>query len=159
MSLISTPATSHQISRLLKQQANIDTVFQKGKTIQNVLKANGKPTTTDREDPSGAVYHVKCDCGDTYVGETSRPLPVRMKEHQTSVKKQDSKSAISDHIKAHPNHNILWNDINVITCNHSNYKIRKLLEAIHIKRLQPAIDRDQGYYISTAYHNLITDES
>ncbi|XP_071110676.1 uncharacterized protein [Haliotis cracherodii] len=36
---------SHQIRRLLKHHAYIDTVFQRGRTIQNILSANGKPPT------------------------------------------------------------------------------------------------------------------
>ncbi|XP_071105279.1 uncharacterized protein [Haliotis cracherodii] len=49
---------SHQIRRLLKHHANIDTVFQRGRTIQNILSANGKPPTSKKEDPAGAVYHI-----------------------------------------------------------------------------------------------------
>ncbi|XP_048252676.1 uncharacterized protein LOC125380945 [Haliotis rufescens] len=36
---------SHQIRRLLKHHANIETVFQRGRTIQNILSANGRPST------------------------------------------------------------------------------------------------------------------
>ncbi|XP_046567311.1 uncharacterized protein LOC124275715 [Haliotis rubra] len=36
------PAVSHQIRRLLQQQAGIDVLFQKGKSIQNLLQATGK---------------------------------------------------------------------------------------------------------------------
>ncbi|XP_071083786.1 uncharacterized protein [Haliotis cracherodii] len=97
---------SQQIRRLLKHHANIDTVFQRGRTIQNILGANDKPPTSKKEDPAGAVYHIQCDCGDSYVGETSRPLRIRIKEHKTSVQKYDSKSAISDHTQTHPDRNI-----------------------------------------------------
>ncbi|XP_071116412.1 uncharacterized protein [Haliotis cracherodii] len=125
---------SHQIRRLLKHHANIDRVFQRGRTIQNILSANGKPPTSMKEGPAGAVYHIQCDCGDSYVGETSRPLPIRIKEHKTSVHKKDSKSALSDHTRTHPDHNIQWNNIKILANNQSDYKIRKLLEAIVIKR-------------------------
>ena len=146
---------SHHIRRLLKQQANIDVVFQRGKSIQNVLHANGKPPTTTKQDPSGVVYHIPCECGDSYIGETSRPLQNRIKEHQSSVQKKDSKSAISDHIKTNPDHSILWNNIRIIEANRTDYKIRKLLEAINIKRHNPPMNRDQGYFIPSAYHHLI----
>ncbi|XP_071086306.1 uncharacterized protein [Haliotis cracherodii] len=83
---------SHQVRRLLKHHANIDTVFQRIRTIQNILSANGKPSTSKKEDPAGAVYHIQCDCGDSHVGETSRPLPIRIKERKTSVQRKDPAS-------------------------------------------------------------------
>ncbi|XP_071112101.1 uncharacterized protein [Haliotis cracherodii] len=49
---------SHQIRRLLKHHANIDTVFQRGRTIQNILSANGKPPTSKKEDPAGAISRL-----------------------------------------------------------------------------------------------------
>ena len=108
------PTISHHIQRLLKQQANIDVVFQKSRSIQNQLRATGKPPKTTKEAPSGVVYHIHCDCGDSYIGETSRPLQSRVKEQQSSVLKRDLKSAISEHIEANPNHKILWHDIKTL---------------------------------------------
>ncbi|XP_046580585.1 uncharacterized protein LOC124288060 [Haliotis rubra] len=99
-------STSHHNRRLLKQQVDIHVTFQRGNSIQNLLQATGRPRSSQKQDPSGVVYHIECDCGDSYVGETSRPLTLRIKEHQASVRKNDSKSAIADHIKAHPNHTI-----------------------------------------------------
>ena len=150
---------SHQIRRLLKHQANIDAVFQKGRNIQNILQATGRPPSTTKQHPSGVVYQIECDCGETYVGETSRPLPLRIKEHQSSVQKNDSKSAISDHAQAHPNHNIQWNNIKILERNQSDFYVRKFLEAIHIKRLNPIINRDQGYVVPLPYQNLINSQS
>ncbi|XP_048257541.1 uncharacterized protein LOC125383447 [Haliotis rufescens] len=145
--------TSHQIRRLLEHEANIDVVFQRGQTIQNLLNATGKPPSTRKQDPAGVV----CECGDSYVGETSRPLNQRLKEHHASVlKKEDSKSAISDHTQIHPSHNIKWDNVDILTTNQKVYKLRKFREDICIKRIQPAINRDQGYYIPPAYHDLIS---
>ncbi|XP_046572643.1 uncharacterized protein LOC124280700 [Haliotis rubra] len=117
-------STSHHIRRLLKQQADIDVTFQRGNSIQNLLQATGRPRSSQKQDPSGVVYHIECDCGDSYVGETSRPLTLRIKEHQASVRKNYSKSAIADHIKAHPNHNIKWDKTRTIVRNQSDYKIQ-----------------------------------
>ena len=148
---------SHHIRRLLKKQANIDVVFQKGRSIQNLLKANGKPPSTSKQDPSGVVYHIPCECGDSYIGETSRPLQIRVKEHKTSVQNRDSKSAISDHIQVNPDHKILWNNLTILETNRHDFKIRKTLEAINIKRLNPSMNRDNGWLIPLPYHNLISD--
>ncbi|XP_067682659.1 uncharacterized protein [Haliotis asinina] len=143
-------STSHHICRLLKQQANIDATFQRGNTIQNLLQATGRLTASQKPEPAGVVFHTECDCSDSYVGETSRPLIHRLKEHQTSIRKQDSKSAIVDHIRDHA---INWN-IKILEKNQSHYKIRKLLEALHIMKIEPAINRDEGYQILLAYPHL-----
>ena len=46
----------------------------------------------------GVVYGVDCQvCGESYVGETGRSLGERAEEHQKSIEKGDSKSALSQH--------------------------------------------------------------
>ncbi len=43
------------------------------------------------------IYKIYCECGDSYIGETSHPVDIHIKEHETSTAKADSKSALSDH--------------------------------------------------------------
>ncbi|XP_046583490.1 uncharacterized protein LOC124290731 [Haliotis rubra] len=147
---------SHQISRLLKQQAGIDTTFSTAATINNLLQANGrKYPQTKKPNPKGVIYKIDCNCGHSYIGETSRPVNTRIKEHQTSTIKSDQKSAISDHIATHPNHQINWTDFTILATNQSDFTKRKITEGINIKRYRPLINRDQGYFIPTAYNELI----
>ncbi|XP_046581977.1 uncharacterized protein LOC124289396 [Haliotis rubra] len=120
-------------------------------TIPNIIKTTGKPPTSQKQHPQGTVYHVSCDCGQTYVGETSRPLKIQIKEHQTSVSKLDSKSALSDHIKDNPDHSIQWDRTKTPTTNLKDHKLRKLQEAIYIKRLQPS-----SYYTKVTTYLLHT---
>ncbi|XP_067660298.1 uncharacterized protein [Haliotis asinina] len=148
--------TSHQISRILKQQANIDTTFSASPSLNNLLNANGrKQPTVNSNNPKCVIYKINCDCGQSYIGETSRPIKTRVKEHRTSVTNSDSKSAISDHIKKTPNHQIEWSDITILANNQTDFTKRKLTEAIHIKRQKPTINRDQGYFIPSAYDPLL----
>ena len=98
---------------------------------------------------------VDCDCGESYIGETSRPISTRIKEHKTSTEKSDNKSAISDHILAHPHHKIQWTETTLLARNQTDFTKRKLTEAIHIKRYKPSINRDQGYHIPSAYDHII----
>ncbi|XP_067660465.1 uncharacterized protein [Haliotis asinina] len=89
--------TSHHISRLLKQQAAIDTYFTTATPIKTIIRANGRKHPTTKQEPKGVVYNISCNCGSNYIGETPRPLNIRIKEHKTSTNKADQKSAISEH--------------------------------------------------------------
>ncbi|XP_067671636.1 uncharacterized protein [Haliotis asinina] len=86
---------SHHISRLLKTTAGIDVTFKSDKTLKTILKANGRCTPT-KTDHKPSIYKLMCDCGSSYVGETSRPIDIRLKEHRASVEKSDLKSALSE---------------------------------------------------------------
>ncbi|XP_067656470.1 serine/threonine-protein phosphatase 6 regulatory ankyrin repeat subunit B-like [Haliotis asinina] len=109
---------SHQISRLLKQQANIDTTFSASPSLNNLLHANGRTQpTVNNDNPKYVIYKIYCDCGQSCIGETSRPLKTRVKEHRVSVTNSDSKSAISDHIKENPHHQTEWSDITILANN------------------------------------------
>ncbi|XP_064610883.1 uncharacterized protein LOC135475069 [Liolophura sinensis] len=147
--------TSHKIARLIKQSTGIETVFRSLTTLKTHLHATGKKTPTKPQPPKGVVYQLKCSCNNSYIGETGRPLQTRIKEHQSSVQKLDSKSAISDHIHENPSHNINWNTVRTLNMNQPHWKKRKLQEAIQIKRLKPSLNRDHGIYLPSAYDLLI----
>ncbi|XP_067660246.1 uncharacterized protein [Haliotis asinina] len=107
--------TSYHISRVLKQQAGIETYFTSSTTLKTMLKANGRNTSKQQQPPKGVVYKINCDCGEAYVGETSRPINIRIKEHLSSTTKSDRKSAISDHIIKCPNHSIIWDSVEILS--------------------------------------------
>ncbi|XP_071104321.1 uncharacterized protein [Haliotis cracherodii] len=132
---------SHIISRLLKQQANIDTHFISSNSHNTLLRANGRNTTSPQE-PKGVVYKIDCNCGQSYVRETSRPINTKIKEHKTSTIESDSKSAISDHISNCPYHNINLDNVKILSNNLHDFTKRKLTEAVHIRRHKPSINRD-----------------
>ena len=83
---------------------------------------------------------MKCDCGENYVGETSRPWRLRIGEHVNSMKKLDDKSAWSDHIKEkHGGQNVDFSLKMLGTEMHTGR--RKILEAIFIQEIVPTINR------------------
>ncbi|XP_046561762.1 uncharacterized protein LOC124270769 [Haliotis rubra] len=143
---------SHHISRLLKKTAGIDVTFSSNKTLRTILKANGRCTSTNiPQKPRGCMYKLTCDCGSSYVGETSRPIGIRLKEHKTSVEKSHLKSALSEHIVNNPSHSIDWQATTIITSNIRDWRRRKISGSICIKRLAPQMNRDQGVYQPNAW--------
>ncbi|XP_071080809.1 uncharacterized protein [Haliotis cracherodii] len=145
---------SHIISRLLKQQANSDTHFTSSNSLDTMLRANDRNTTKPQE-PKGVVYKIDCNCRQSYVGETSRQINTRIIERKTSTIISDSKSAISDHISYCSNHNINWDNVQIISNNLHDFTKRKLTEAVHIRRHKPSIKRNEGYFIPSACYELI----
>ena len=87
------------------------------------------------------IYHWKCKadgCSSSYIGETSRALGKRVKEHSKSTT-----SAILKHCKDfhHPLPSI--NDFNIIDKEPSQIT-QEAKEAIHIRRLDPSLNRNIG---------------
>ena len=99
------------------------------------------------------VYHWECKadgCNSSYIGETSRALGERVKEHSKSTT-----SAILKHCKDfhHPLPSI--EDFNIIDKEPSQVT-REAKEAIHIRRLDPSLNRNIGKMsIPHCFDNLL----
>ncbi len=76
------------------------------------------------------VYCSKCECGAQYVGETSRNLKVRLKEHM-QLNKLNSLSALTQHLKD-TGHEAQMKDTVVLACEQNSLK-RKVLESLVIE--------------------------
>lgn len=146
---------SHQVARLLKKTASLDVAFTSGKSLKAHLAANGKGPSNLNVEPKGCIYQIPCDCASKYIGETSRPLKTRLKEHSSSANNQDMKSALSEHLINNPGHRIMWDSTITLATNITNWRKRKLQEAIAIRRNKPSINRDQGVYLPYAWDNLL----
>ena len=88
------------------------------------------------------VYKWSCkseDCNAAYIGETCRPLEDRVKEHIKSGRN----SAIHAHCSRN-NHPLPTVDDFVIIDKEPNQVRREAKEAIHIRRLDPNLNRNVG---------------
>ena len=81
-------------------------------TISNILK---KPKDKiEKEASRGVVYKIKCkDCDSVYVGQTSRALKTRVKEHIKALAKLDENSLLAKHHMFH-SHQIDLENVEII---------------------------------------------
>ncbi|UYV69693.1 hypothetical protein LAZ67_7000263 [Cordylochernes scorpioides] len=66
-----------------------------GSLLRNPITKN---ISSDPLSKSNAIYSVKCNqCNATYVGETSRTIETRLKEHERNIRYKDNRSLIYQH--------------------------------------------------------------
>ena len=83
-----------KVSKILKKK-EILTTFKPLETIRQKMR-----TVKDKVDEhqQKGVYRVTCSCGLNYIGETSRLLKVRLKEHGVDIRNQRIRtSALAEH--------------------------------------------------------------
>ena len=84
----------------------------------------------------GTVYHIHCEqCDKDYVGETSRLLETRVKEHLS----RDS-SAVHEHFKL-TGHSVDSSKTKVLATENNTFK-RRIRKAIMIRSRKPSLNRD-----------------
>ncbi len=77
------------------------------------------------------MYSIPCSCGKVYIGETTRRLEQRVKEHQDACNRGDEKvSAIAEHAWQQ-HHPIKWEEVRVVDRASKNREL-KIKEAPHI---------------------------
>ena len=105
---------------------------------------------TETKDKCGAIYHIPCGtCDDFYIGETSRKMGVRFKEHL----KSDKESAVLDHVKA-TGHSFSFEDVSILA-REAYYAPRKTREALEIHKYKPQINKDAGWIIPPVMLDLL----
>ncbi|KAL9986803.1 hypothetical protein ACROYT_G001002 [Oculina patagonica] len=98
----------------------------------------------------GTVYQVQCEqCNKEYVGETSRLLETRMKEHQSR-----NSSAIHEHCRLE-GHSVDTSKTKVLATEINTFK-RRVKEAIEIKLRKPLLNRDNGFELAPIYDRILT---
>ena len=94
------------------------------------------------------IYEVPLSDGKKYIGETSRPLATRLKEHAEAVRKLDvTRNAIAQYVAtstARP----IWEETRILAREENWYR-RRVKEAIWIER-QENLNRNHGLEEVTA---------
>ena len=97
----------------------------------------------------GTVYHIHCEqCDKDYVGETSRLLETRVKEHLSR-----NSSAVHEHCRL-TGHSVDSSKTKVLATESNTFK-RRIREAIEIKLRKPSLNRDNGFELARIYDTIL----
>ena len=144
------PGLSESFKKIFKYTP-VQVCFKGVNTLKSILMHPKDRISNDQK--KDLVYHWECKadgCTSSYIGETSRALGERVKEHSKATT-----SAILKHCKDfhHPLPSI--DDCNIIDKEPSQVT-REAKEAIHIRRLDPSLNRNIGKMsIPQCFDNLL----
>ena len=110
----------------LLNKLGINLIFTNNNTFKNILIKNSPNNT------SSCIYKIPClECEKYYIGQTSKTLCKRIKQHQSYVRSGNENSGIFNHVKEF-NHKINWNH-STILYNFKDFYTRNIVESIIIK--------------------------
>ena len=90
------------------------------------------------------VYSVPCkSCSAVYVGQTSRQLSTRLKEHKRAVRSADFNASVLAEHAWNQHHLIDWDEATVLT-SESNFHRRLTLESWYIHKSHQILNRENG---------------
>ena len=177
--ILRVPYVSEETTRKLRKAITmsglrIRLVTTAGEPVTNLVKATLKRSSIDTDKSCSCplhaqdidcqkrhvVYKATCtECGEQYIGATARPIAQRLKEHESSVRLQNERSSLSDHLlQAHPHTNNTANGSRIIKRGVRDYgsffklfdfRVQRtcrdtletfLCEAIEIDKLKPKIN-------------------
>lgn len=147
--ILQTGNTATLLSRAL-QASQYQVVCTTSQTIKNITKEK----ISNGIDTSAGVYTIPCGrCDKRYVGETSRDLNTRLREHRYACRIHDTNNACVNHRESH-GHSMDWTKAEIIAKESDKIR-RKCLEAAVIQSTN-TIDQNSGMFsIAPPLANLI----
>lgn len=135
--------------------------------VINNLKLAFKPNLTlgsiytntkdkfQRKEISNIVYKVTCtDCNNVYIGQTSKKLDTRLKQHQQYINSRTPRSALASHALDN-SHCFDFSSASVIDYENHRKK-RETLEALHIFTTNNTVNlRTDTFTINNSYSVLL----
>jgi predicted GIY-YIG superfamily endonuclease len=101
---------------------------------------------TPKRDPQQTtrVYNIPCECGRRYIGETSRPLTVRLREHKHNLKEGYLGKSKLAQPAFEEGDNVEWDEAEILEIENNN-RYRKYKQSAHMACLfnpisQPSLD-------------------
>jgi len=139
---------SEEVAKVLRS-FSIKVAHKPIRTISNILK---KPKDKiGKEDNRGIVYKIRCkSCDSIYVGQTSRALKSRVKEHAKTIATLDENSLLAKHHVLH-NHEIDLGNMEIVDRS-PTWRQRLFLEAWHSVRDKNSIN--EHIALPSVYKNI-----
>ena len=123
--------------RRIGQHYNIRTVFSSSNSLRSQLT---KTKPEGQKDKKNCIYEIPCECGKSYIGETMRPLEVRVKEHQKhTLRGETDRSGAADHAWKQ-GHHMKWSEARIVHREH-HWRKRKFKEAAIINQNEDCISK------------------
>ena len=133
------PSVFYPLCRL-GRRIGIQVVAQKSTSLSAILCSKAKHRLP-KEQESGVVYQVECDCGKRYTGETEREVSVRIAEHELAHRNGANGKAFS----AHLHHQPAFLDFKILA-KEPRHDLRMIKEAVYISKDQGnAIDSQSDW--------------
>ena len=147
---------SEPIKRIL-EQLKVTVRFRPDSTLRKLLVRPKDPVLPTSL--NSVVYRIPCkDCEHAYVSQSGRSLSCRVKEHQRAVRNGDTNaSALAEHAWKE-NHNIDWQNAEVLEANQQFWKQRCLLESWHINKELKPLNRERGH-LPEIYRSLLMNRT
>ena len=128
--------------RRILARANIRTTFRPCFTLKQHLVKPKDPVSPEKK--SIVVYSVPCkSCSAMYVGQTSRQLSTRLKEHKRAVRSTDFNASVLAEHAWNQHHLIDWEEATVLT-SETNFHRRLTLESWYIHKSHQTLNRENG---------------
>jgi hypothetical protein len=113
-------------------EVNVRTVFSAKDTLRSRL-IRTKSDKYKKNLNKGVVYSIPCECREEYIGETGRPLEVRVNEHKKNIEKEGvGYSKLVDHALS-KKHQIQWKDVKILG-RESQEKKREIFECLEMAK-------------------------
>ena len=98
--------------------------------------------------PSHIVYHGTCNCGSDYVGETSRNLEERIREHEDITRFSEP----ARHLALNPSHSFSWKAIAPAF----SWTFRRIIESLLIAKFRPNLNKQVQAFSLSLFPSGIT---
>ena len=144
---------SDKICRFLNR-AGVKTFYSRSAKLRDILSHPKDPVPKDH---APCVYCITCSSGEQYIGQTKRPLKVRVSEHRRATNKgKKQHSALAEHA-CNKGHHPLWEERTKLA-QVPHLGIRLSREALEIRINETStINRNDGKKISGMWKSLFSN--
>jgi hypothetical protein len=140
--------------KYIKNRYNIRMIFKTKHTLRSSL-IKTRPER-DLQQMAQCICSTPCECGKSCIGETGRPLAMRLHEHRHNLKEGLLEKSKLPQLAYEEGHRVGWDEARILEIE-SNSRYRKYKESAHLACLTHPI-RQPSLDISPIWIPLISNE-